>query len=75
MLWDDGRVHEEQRPIGANEGLNPLLLHEKLLLLLVLEAECEEIRQQERDDFFPRNFGVTGRRGAAVPVEVGPARG
>ena len=21
-----------------------------------------------------RNFGVTGRRGAAVPVEVGPAR-
>ena len=22
-----------------------------------------------------RNFGVTGRRGAAVPVEVGPARG
>ena len=66
---------------GAHEGVNPLL-HEKrllLLLLLLLEAERKEIRQQKRETTLredaSRNFGVTRRRGAAVPVEVDPARG
>ena len=57
----------------AQEGLNPLLYE----LLLLLEA-WQEIQQQEETTLHgdaSRNLGATGRRGAAVPVEVGPARG
>ena len=65
----------------ANKKLNPLLRHDNflLLVLLLLEAEREDIQQQQERRFFvrmaSRSVGVTGRGGATVPVEVGPARG
>ena len=40
----------------------------------VARGETTERREITLREDASRNFGVTGRRGAAVPVEVGPAR-